>query len=157
MILSTWQFSFFRPKEAIIVAIIKTKSATIAFFFSPPRSVILISAVSARAQQRSIEPAFGRLFTHMTGELVTFKKKTVAVRCFQLRKKVLRLDAFSYQSTFIYDYKIRTSPSGGTNDNDAHACEPNYITLQNKIKAKILPVNKLTTLKFLSFLHSMIG
>ena len=36
---------------------------------------------------------------------------------------------------------------GGTNDNDAHACEPNYITVQNKIIAKILPVNKFTTLK----------
>ena len=46
---------------------------------------------------------------------------------------------------------------GGTNDNDAHACEPNYITVQNKIIAKILPVNKFTTLKFLSLLPSMNG
>ena len=36
---------------------------------------------------------------------------------------------------------------GGTNDNDDHACEPNNITVQNKIIAKILPVNKFTTLK----------
>ena len=46
---------------------------------------------------------------------------------------------------------------GGTNDNDAHACEPNNITVQNKIIAKILPVNKFTTLKFLSLLPSMNG
>ena len=36
---------------------------------------------------------------------------------------------------------------GGTKDNNAHVCEPNYITVQNKIIAKILPVNKFTTLK----------
>ena len=41
------------------------------------------------------------------------------------------------------------------NNNDAHACELNYITVQNKITAKILPVNKFTTLKFLSLLPSM--
>ena len=55
--------------------------------------------------------------------------------------------------------RIRTLP-GGTNDNDAHdahAGEPNFITVQNKIIAKILPVNKFTTLKFLSLLHSMRG
>ena len=34
------------------------------------------------------------------------------------------------------------------NDNDAHAYELNYITVQNKIIVKILPVNKFTTLKF---------
>ena len=39
---------------------------------------------------------------------------------------------------------------GGTNDNDAHSCQPNYIKVQNKIIVKILPVNKFTTLKFLS-------
>ena len=49
---------------------------------------------------------------------------------------------------------IRTSPRG-TNDNDDHACEPNNITMQNKIIAKILSVNKFTTLKFLSLLPSM--
>ena len=55
--------------------------------------------------------------------------------------------------------RIRTSPrgKGELNDNDAHACEPNYITVQNKIIAKILPVNKFTTLKFLSLLPSMNG
>ena len=53
--------------------------------------------------------------------------------------------------------RIRTLP-GGTNDaHDAHAGEPNFITVQNKIIAKILPVNKFTTLKFLSLLHSMSG
>ena len=46
---------------------------------------------------------------------------------------------------------------GGTNDNDDHACEPNNITVQNKIIAKILPVNKFTTLEFLSLLSSMNG
>ena len=48
-------------------------------------------------------------------------------------------------STFVYDYKnehewqfckeLAPHP-GGTNDNYAHACEPNYITMQNKIIAK---------------------
>ena len=46
---------------------------------------------------------------------------------------------------------------GGTNDNDAHSCEPNYIKVQNKIIAKILPVNKFTTPKFLLLLRSMNG
>ena len=46
---------------------------------------------------------------------------------------------------------------GGTNDNDAHACEPNYITVHNEIIAKILPVNKFRTLKFLSLLPSVNG
>ena len=46
---------------------------------------------------------------------------------------------------------------GGTNDHEDHACEPNNITVQNKIIAKILPVNKFTTLKFLSLLPSMNG
>ena len=116
MILSICQFLFFRPKEAIIDAIIKTKSANIAFFsllllsssslfhfllcFSFLGVISeLISAVSARAQQRSTEPAFGRLFTQMTVKFVTFLKKTAAVRCFQLRKKVLRVDATSYQNS----------------------------------------------------------
>ena len=69
-------------------------------------------------------------------------------------------------STFVYDYKMSTSGSsarnshltqGGTNDNDDHACEPNNITVQNKIIAKILPVNTFTTLKCLSLLPSMNG
>ena len=53
----------------------------------------------------------------------------------------------------FYDYKMSTSGSyefaphpGGKNDNDAHTCEPNYITVQNEIIAKVLPVNKFTTL-----------
>ena len=52
--------------------------------------------------------------------------------------------------------RICTLPRG-ENDNDAHACELNYITVQNKIIVKILPVNKFTTLKFLSLLPSMNG
>ena len=32
---------------------------------------------------------------------------------------------------------------GGTNDNDAHSCEPYYIKVQNKITAKIILVNKI--------------
>ena len=68
-------------------------------------------------------------------------------------------------NTFFHDFKmstrvvlqrIRTSPSG-TNDNDAHPCEPNYTTVRNKIIEKILPVNKFSTLKFLSLLPSMNG
>ena len=46
---------------------------------------------------------------------------------------------------------------GGTNDNGDHACERNNITVQNKIIAKILPLNRFTTLKFLSLLPSMNG
>ena len=54
-------------------------------------------------------------------------------------------------STFVYDYKMSTIGSsaknfaphpGGTIDNDPHTCEPNHIPVQNKIIAKILPVNK---------------
>ena len=108
----------------------------------------------------------------MTVKFVTFLKKTAAVRCFQLRKKVLRLDATSYQSSdrtvqhlclWLQNEHERqfceefAPHPGGTNDNDAHACEPNYITVQNKIIAKILPVNKFTTLKVLSLLPSMNG
>ena len=53
---------------------------------------------------------------------------------------------------------LRIAPHpGGTNDNDDHACKPNNITVQNKIIPKILPVNKFTTLKFLSLLPSMNG
>ena len=85
-----------------------------------------------------------------------FSTTFTAVRCFQLRKKVLRLDATSYQNS---GSSARNShlTQGGTNDNDDHACEPNNITVQNKIIAKILPVNKFTTLKFLSLLPSMNG
>ena len=102
----------------------------------------------------------------------SFSTTFIAVRCFQLRKKVLRLDATSYQSSdrtvqhlclwlqneherqFCVEFAPHT---GGTNDIDDHACEPNNITVQNKIIAKILPVNKFTTLEFLSLLPSMIG
>ena len=95
-----------------------------------------------------------------------------AVPCFQLRKKVLRLDATSYQSSdraiqhlclwlqneHEWQFCKEFAPHpGGTNGNDAHACELKYITVQNKIIVKILPVNKFTTLKFLSLLPSMNG
>ena len=91
-----------------------------------------------------------------------FSTTFTAVRCFQLRKKVLRLDATSYQSSdrtvqhlcswlqneHKWQFCEEFAPQpGGTNDNDAHACEPNYITVQNKIIAKIMSVNKFTTLK----------
>ena len=97
---------------------------------------------------------------------------TAVVRCFQLRKKVLRLDATSYQSSdrtvqhlclwlqneHEWQFCKEFAPHpGGTNDNDAHACELSYITVQNKIIVKILPVNTFTTLKFLSLLPSMNG
>ena len=80
-----------------------------------------------------------------------------AVRCFQLRKKVLRLDATSYQSSdrtvqhlclwlqneHEWQFCKEFAPHpGGTNDNDAHVCELNKITVQNKIIIKILPMNK---------------
>ena len=101
-----------------------------------------------------------------------FSTTFTAVRCFQLRKKVLRLDATSYQSSertvqhlclwlqneHERQFCVEFAPHpGGTNDNDDHACEPNNITVQNKIIAKILPVNQFTTLKFLSLLPSMNG
>ena len=101
-----------------------------------------------------------------------FSTTFTAVHCFQLRKKVLRLDATSYQSSdrtvqhlclWLQNEHERqfceefAPHPGGTNDNDDHACEPNNITVQNKIIVKILPVNKFTTLKFLSLLPSMNG
>ena len=101
-----------------------------------------------------------------------FSTTFTAVRCFQLRKKVLRLDATSYQSSertvqhlclwlqneHERQFCVEFAPHpGGTNDNDDHACEPNNITVRNKIIAKVLPVNQFTTLKFLSLLPSMNG
>ena len=95
-----------------------------------------------------------------------------AVRCFQLRKKVLRLDATSYQSSdrtvqhlclwLQHEHERQLCEEfapqpGGTNNNDDHACELNNIIVQNRIIGKILPVNKFTTLKFLSLLPSMNG
>ena len=80
-----------------------------------------------------------------------FSTTFTAVRCFQLRKKVLRLNATSYQSSdrtvqhlclwlqnereWQFCKEFAPHP-GGTNDNDAHACEPNYITVQNKLSHK---------------------
>ena len=67
-----------------------------------------------------------------------FSTTFTAVRCFQLRKKVLRLDATSYQSSdrtvqhlclwlqneheWQFCKELAPHP-GGTNDNYAHACE----------------------------------
>ena len=99
-----------------------------------------------------------------------FSTTFTAVRCLQLRKKVSRWDATSYQSSDRtvqhlclwlqnereWQFREEFAPHpGGTNDNDAHSCEPYYIKVQNKIIAKILPVNKFKTLKFLSLLRSM--
>ena len=67
-----------------------------------------------------------------------FSTTFTAVRCFQLRKKVLRLDATSYQSSdrsvqhlclWLQNEHERhfceefAPQPGGTNDNDAHVCE----------------------------------
>ena len=85
-----------------------------------------------------------------------FSTTFTAVRCFQLRKKVLRLNATSYQGSertvqnlclwlqneheWQFCKEFAPHPRR-TNDNDAHVFEPNYITVQNKIIAQILPVN----------------
>ena len=51
-------------------------------------------------------------------------------------------------STFVCDYKMSTSGSsaknshltqGGTNDNDAHACEPNTLQCKIKLSQKYCP------------------
>ena len=101
-----------------------------------------------------------------------FSTTFTAVRCSQLRKKVLRLDATSYQNSdrtvqhlcfqlqneHEWQFCEEFAPHpGGKNDNDAYACEPSYITVKNKIIPKLLPVNKFTTMKFLSHLPSMNG
>ena len=85
-----------------------------------------------------------------------FSTTFTAVRCLQLRKKVLRLNATSYQGSertvqnlclwlqneHEWQFCKEFAPhSRRTNDNDAHVFEPNYITVQNKIIAQILPVN----------------
>ena len=104
----------------------------------------------------------------------TFSTTFTAVRCFQLRKKVLRLDATSYQNTdrtvqhlclwlqneherhFCEEFAPPPG-GGGTNDNDDHACEPNNITVQNKIIAKILPANNLQLWSFCHFFLQWMG
>ena len=70
-----------------------------------------------------------------------FSTTFTAVRCFQLRKNVLRLDTTSYQSSdrtvqhlFLWvqnehewQFCEEFAPHpGGTNDNHAHACEQAY-------------------------------
>ena len=98
-----------------------------------------------------------------------FSTTFTAVRFFQLRKKVLRLDATSYQNSdrtvqhLCLQLQMSTSGSSaknshltrGKNDNNAYACEPSYITVKNEIIPKLLPVNKFTSMKFLSLLLSM--
>ena len=93
-----------------------------------------------------------------------FSTNFTAVHCFQLRKKVLRLDATSYQRsdrTFQHlclwlqnehewQFCEEFAPlPGGTNDNDAHACEPNYIIARAIIGQRgSLPVTPLGYLNF---------
>ena len=80
-----------------------------------------------------------------------FSTTFTAVRCFQLRKIELRLDATSYQSSdrpvqhvclwlqnehgrrFCEEFAPHP---GGTNDHDDDACEPNNITVQIKLSQK---------------------
>ena len=78
-----------------------------------------------------------------------FSTTFTAVRCFQLRKKVLRLDATSYQSSdrtvqhlclWLQNEHERqlceefAPQPGGTNDNDAHVCEPICINMYCRAK-----------------------
>ena len=134
-------FIFLGQNKPSFLAIIKTKSATTVFFsllllsssslchfllcFSFLGVILeLISAVSARAQQRSTEPAFGRLFTQMTVKFVTFlKKKRLLFVASNSGKRywdwtLLRIRAqIELSSTSVYDYKmstsgIRSSPRG---------------------------------------------
>ena len=99
-----------------------------------------------------------------------FSTTFTAVRFFQLRKKVLRLDATSYQNSdrtvqhlclqlqneHEWQFCEEFAPHpGGKNDNNAYACEPSYVTVKNEIIPKLLPVNKFTSMKFLSLLPSM--
>ena len=70
-----------------------------------------------------------------------FSTTFIAVRCFQLRKKVLRLDATSYQSselssTFVYDYKMSTSGSSARNS---------HLTQGGRTTMMTMPVNLITS------------
>ena len=65
-------------------------------------------------------------------------------------------------STFVCDYKMSTSGSsaknshltqGGTNDNDAHACEPNTLQCKIKLSQKYCPR---ITLQLWNFCHSFL-
>ena len=97
----------------------------------------------------------------------TFSTTFTAVLCFRFRKKYWHwtLPRIRVQHLCLWlqneqerQFCEEFAPHpGGTNDNDDRVCEPNNITVQNKIIAKILPVNKFTTLKFLSLLPSMNG
>ena len=91
-----------------------------------------------------------------------------AVRCSHLRKKVLRMDATSYRSSdrtvqhlclwlqneheWKFCEEFAPHP-GGTNDNDAHACEPNTSQCKIKLSQKYCPwIN----LQLWNFCHSFL-
>ena len=91
-----------------------------------------------------------------------------AVRCSHLRKKVLRMDATSYRSSdrtvqhlclwlqneheWKFCEEFAPHP-GGTNDNDAHACEPNTLQCKIKLSQKYCPwIN----LQLWNFWHSFL-
>ena len=71
-----------------------------------------------------------------------FPTTFTAVRCFQLRIKVLRLDATSYHSsdrtgsTLVYDYKISTSGSSARNS---------HLTQGGRTTMMTMPVNRITS------------
>ena len=71
-----------------------------------------------------------------------FSTTFTAIRCFQLRKNVLRLDATSYQSshrtvqTFVYDYKMSTS---GISAKNSHLTQGGRTTMMPN------PVNRITS------------
>ena len=69
-------------------------------------------------------------------------------------------------STFVYDYKMSTSGSSARNSHRTQGGRTTMMTMpvnritshcKIKLSQKILPVNKFTTLKFLSLLPSMNG
>ena len=91
-----------------------------------------------------------------------------AVRCSHLRKKVLRMDATSYRSSdrtvqhlclwlqneheWKFCEEFAPHPRG-TNDNDAHACEPNTLQCKIKLSQKYCPwIN----LQLWNFCHSFL-
>ena len=101
-----------------------------------------------------------------------FSTTFTAVRCFPLRKKALRLDATWYQSS---DRTVQHLCLWLQNEHEGSSTKNSYLTqrgrttmmpipvnqitsqCKNEILAKILPVNKFTTLKFLSLPPSMNG
>ena len=88
----------------------------------------------------------GKKYWDWTLPRIRAQKRTVQHLCLWLQNE--------HERQFCVEFAPHP---GGTNDNDDHACDPNNITVQNKIIAKILPVNKFTTPKFLLLLPSMNG